>query len=124
VRDGSGGLDDSGGFWRIQFVCLFSSRGLFSLRQWSRRVFQAGVAVRHWFFSQGLQGEAVVPMYTRFACLLVIEFLLMLEFGYLRDEISRSGVMSRVCSDMEKSKFKERVRIGGPGRQKLRSSSQ
>jgi hypothetical protein len=31
--------------------------------------------------------------------------------------------MSRVCPDMEKSKFKERVRIGGPGRQGLRSSS-
>jgi hypothetical protein len=33
------------------------------------------------------------------------------------------GMMSRVCPDMEKSKLKERVRIGGPGRQGLRSSS-
>jgi hypothetical protein len=57
--------------------------------------------VRHWFLPQGLQGKAVAPMYTRFACLLVTEFLLMLEFGYLDDEISRRGVMSRVCPDME-----------------------
>jgi hypothetical protein len=42
-------------------------------------------------------------MYTRFACWLVVEFLLMLEFGYLGDEISRRGVMSRVCPDMESS---------------------
>jgi hypothetical protein len=43
-------------------------------------------------------------MYTGFACLLVVEFLLMLEFGYLGDEISRRGVISRVCPDIEKSK--------------------
>jgi hypothetical protein len=31
--------------------------------------------------------------------------------------------VSRVCPDIEKSKFKERVRIGGAGFQGLRSSS-
>jgi hypothetical protein len=31
--------------------------------------------------------------------------------------------VSQVCPDIEKSKFKERVRNGGPGRQGLRSSS-
>jgi hypothetical protein len=46
---------------------------------------------------------------------LLIALSALLDCWISRDEISRRGVMSRVCPDMEKSKFKEPVRIGGAG---------
>jgi hypothetical protein len=109
-------LDGSGGF-----SCLFRRVAFFSLRHLSKGVFSGRCfAARCWFLPQGLQSEVVDTYVLRFA---LFALSALMDCWISRDEISRRGVMSRVCPDMEKSKFKERVRIGGAGFQGLRSSS-
>jgi uncharacterized membrane protein (UPF0136 family) len=87
-------LDGSGGFSSLLFRC-FVAWIFFSLNQGIRKFFQVRCLLLVAGFSHRVyRARRGIPMYIRFA--LLVCYGGYGSFGYLADEISRRGVMSRV----------------------------